>query len=172
VIVKTIRGTIEECSVNTDMIIMIEPWQTEKIGIFDYKIYHTRVWLNLDEKITKTTGPIDGRNFCIPVEYELVEKYFNNEVTFEEIKNYKIPKVEAPEHLEEWIKMIWFDQLSITALKILMKNGVTTKTQLLNMTWDQVVQLRGIGKKTQSALNKRLDDFGLKLRDWWKGEET
>lgn len=165
VIVRTHRGTTEEFSVNTDCVVMIEPCSTKKIHTFDESVYMTLVWLNLDKKTTcGWNEPISGQNFCMPVEYNLVEKYFNNEVTFDEIKNYKIPKVEAPESLEEWVKMARYTSTG-DGIKLLIRQGITTKSQLLNMTWNQVKILKGIGEQKIKHLHEILDCFGLSLKE-------
>lgn len=164
VIIRKNKETTEECSINTDMIIMIEPCSTEKVRIFDDSIYMTRVWLNIDGKTTDITGPIQGRDFCIPVPCDLVEKYLNNEITFDEIKNYKIPKVEAPERLEEWVEMARYSRIK-AALRTIIRQGITTKSQLLNMTWSQVQSIRGVGKEKLKFLQEMLDCFGLPLKE-------
>lgn len=145
------HGSIVEQSVNTDIIISIEPCGTRQYDMFDDNIYKTRALLT-------------NRSWIIfPAPYDIVEKYLNDEVSFEEIKNYKIPKAEAPEELNEWLE-IWelYDDRSIRAL---IKEGITTKTQLLNKTWSDIRHIKGFGPMKSKCLKSTLDQFGLSLKE-------
>ena len=145
-----------------------------EIGIDADKITEVRNYMYYPDTLSdldprKYTSEIkimcDGieKTLEIPAPLDIVLQYLNGEVSLDAIRDYEIPAPEAPENLSEWTKILE-DEDMIKAINKIIKLGITTKTQLLQMTMDDIKALPGCGgcSQTRFDIEDALKVFGLK----------
>ena len=137
--------------------------QHDEIGIDADKITEVKHFISYPEKLSdldpkKYTSEIkmmfDGveKTIEIPAPLDIVLKYLNGEVSLDAIRDYEIPAPEAPEDLREWTKILE-DKDEIKALNKIIRLGITTKTQLLQMTLEDIRALPGCGGSSQTCFD-------------------
>lgn len=144
-----------------------------EIGIDIDKIVEVKHYTNFPERLSdlnprKYMSEIkivcDGieKSLEIPAPLDLVLAYLNGDVDLDAIKNYEIPTPEAPEDLNEWVKILENDN-EIKAINKIINRGVTTKSQLLQMTARDIKALHGCGgsSKTCGYVIDAMKVFGL-----------
>ena len=147
--------------------------QHSEIGIDADKItevrhysYHPERLSDLDPRKYMSEIKImrDGveKSLEIPAPLDIVLKYLNGEVSLDAIRDYEIPAPEAPEDLSEWTKILESKD-EIKAVNKIIKLGITTKTQLLQMTVADIKALPGCGgsSQTYSYIKQALKVFNL-----------
>lgn len=137
--------------------------QHSEIGIDADKITEVKHFISYPERLSdldpkKYTSEIkmifDGveKTIEVPAPLDIVLKYLNGEVSLDAIRNYEIPAPEAPENLIEWTKILE-NKDSIKAVHKMIKLGITTKTQLLKMTLEDIRALPGCGGSSQTCFD-------------------
>ena len=137
--------------------------QHSEIGIDADKITEVKHFISYPERLSdldpkKYTSEIkmmfDGveKTIEIPAPLDIVLKYLNGEVSLDAIRDYEIPAPEAPEDLREWTKILE-DKDEIKALNKIIRLGITTKTQLLQMTLEDIRALPGCGGSSQTCFD-------------------
>ena len=147
--------------------------QHREIGIDADKIIEIKHLISYPERLSdldpkKYTSEIkiicDGveKTIEVPAPLDIVLKYLNGEVSLDAIRNYEIPAPEAPEDLSEWTKILE-NKDSIKALNKIIRLGVTTKTQLLKMSLEDIKALPGCGGSSQTCydIEEALKVFNL-----------
>lgn len=142
--IKIIRGELEqryyvkffeEIAIDADKIISVNHYcspTTQELSDLDPKKYMSEIIIQIESGLSSIT---------IPAPMELVMSYLNGEVSLDAIKNYKMPAPEAPEELQEWIGFLKSDHKRI--IKKVIANGITTKSQLLQLSDDDIKSLPG-----------------------------
>jgi hypothetical protein len=153
---ETSRPRPEERFIDADKIKYIEQKDDRKCSYFDDDIYKTRIRMYGDEK---------EYDIIVPVEIDLVIAYLNNEEDFAALKNYKIPKPEAPEDLKTWAELRGMYSIYRKLINTLIKNNINTKSDLVQFSEAELLAIHGISKNGVETIKALLDKFGLELRD-------
>lgn len=156
ILVETRRPYPEEIFIDADKIKYIEQKDDRKHSYFDSDMYRTRI---------RMYGDTEEYDIIVPVETNLVVAYLNNEEDFTALKNYKIPKPEAPESLEEWIKLRCMYSTECRLINTLIKNGINTKSDLTQFSETDLLAIRGISKNGLQKIKDLMNKFGLELKD-------
>ena len=155
ILVETRRPYPEEIFIDADKIKYIEQKNDRKLSYFDDNVYKTRIVMY---------GDTEEYDIIVPVETDLVVAYLNNEEDFEAVKNYKMPKPEAPESLEEWAKLRCMST-DRRLINVLIKNGIDTKSDLTQFSETDLLAIRGISKSGLQNIKDLMNKFGLELRN-------
>ena len=153
---ETSRPRPEERFIDIDKIKYIEQKDHRKCSCFDDDIYKTRIRMYGDEK---------EYDIIVPVEVDLVIAYLNNEEDFADVKNYKIPKPEAPEDLKTWTELRGMYSTYRKLINTLIKNNINTKSDLVQFSEAELLAIRGISKNGVNSIKSLMHKFGLELRD-------
>lgn len=138
----------------------------DKITEVKHYVYFPESLSDLDPRkyMSEIKIVCDGieKSLEIPAPLDLVLAYLNGEVSLDAIRDYEIPAPEAPENLSEWTKILETDN-EIKAINKIIKLGITTKTQLLQMTAKDIKELPGCGGRSKTCVYVRdaMKVFGL-----------
>lgn len=138
----------------------------DKITEISHYTYHPERLSDLDPRkyMSEIKIMCDGveKSLEIPAPLDIVLQYLNGEVSLDVIRDYEIPAPEAPENLSEWTKILE-SKYDINAIRKMINLGITTKTQLLQMTEADIKALPGCGgsSKTYRNVRKALIVFNL-----------
>lgn len=153
---ETRPSHVEEKFIDVDKIKYIERLRDTKAYILDDEIFKTKI---------RMYGDNCEYDIIIPVEVDLVIAYLNNEEDFAAVKNYKIPKPEAPEDLGTWTNLrgIYSDECRV--IKTLIRNGIKTKSDLVKLSESEILEIQRISKNGAIAIKRAMKRFGLELRE-------
>lgn len=162
--IKIITGELEqryyvkffnEIAIDADKIISVNHYcspTTKELSDLDPRKYMSEIIIQRESC---------SSSIKIPAPMELVMSYLNGEVSLDAIKNYRMPAPKAPEDLQEWIGILEKDH-HIKVIKKIIANGITSKSQLIQLSDDDIKALPGCsGRSFCLYMKEILCMFGL-----------